>query len=91
MTGDFLVDFLASILAEEGVSNPVLLATKAAHDLRQAKVVDQRRLKTAALHRQIDTLNQHGVPTAMIAVRLGMHRTSVANIVTSLHRARKAG
>ena len=90
MSGDFLVDFLASILTEEGVADPMPVARKAAHDLRRARVVDQRRIETAALHRQIDTLNRQGVPTAMIAVRLRMHRVSVAKIVTDLHRSRKA-
>ena len=90
MSSDFLVDFLASILAEEGVADPVGLAKKAALDLRKAKVVDQRRLKTVALHRQIDTLNRQGVSTAMIAVRLSLHRCTVAKIVTDMHRSRKA-
>ena len=42
--GDFLTDFLASILQEEGVTNAREVAAKAAADLRKARFVDQRAL-----------------------------------------------
>lgn len=91
MTGDFLIDFLAAILTEEGVADPMTVARKAARDLRLVKVVDQRRIETASLHHRIDTLSRQGVPTSTIAVRLNMHRVSVAKIVSNLCRNRKAG
>lgn len=37
---DFLTDFLASILQEEGVSNAREVAAKAAADLRRVKVIE---------------------------------------------------
>lgn len=91
MTDDFLVEFLVTILIGEGVADPIPIARKAACDLRKAKVVDQRRIETASLHHRIDTLSRQGVPTSTIAVRLNMHRVSVAKIVSDLHRNRKAG
>lgn len=36
---DFLTDFLASILAEEGCPNPREVAAKAAADLRKFKII----------------------------------------------------
>lgn len=46
---DFLVTFLASMLREQGVSNPIQVAEKAARDLRHEHVIDERGVKKAAI------------------------------------------
>ncbi len=46
---DFLVTFLASMLHEQGVSNAVQVAERAAHDLRREHVIDERGVKKAAI------------------------------------------
>jgi hypothetical protein len=50
--------------------------------------ISKRRQETIDLHNRIDTLNRQGVPTSVIALRLGMHRVSVSKIVKTLHDSR---
>lgn len=47
--GDFLTDFLASILQEQGCPNPGQVAEKAAADLRRARLVDRWALLRAQI------------------------------------------
>lgn len=49
MSADFLTAFLASILAEQGVADPVGVASRAAADLRKARLVDPMAEKRAAI------------------------------------------
>lgn len=87
---DFLTDFLAVILHEQGVENPHEVAEKAAADLYKVKVVDHRRVDTVAKHRKIDQLRGQGVSCADIAKRLDMTREAVARIVTEQLELRRA-
>ena len=91
MTSDFLTGFLAAILQEHGVENHLLVAQKAAADLRKARVVNQRHLDTIAMHRQVDQLRAQGVPSAVIAERLNLTRQGVSYIVRLQLMARKTG
>ena len=91
MTADFLTEFLATILHEQGVENHIQIAQRAAADLRKAKIVDQRHLDTIALHRKIDELRAKGIPSSEIAKRFNLTRQTVSQIVRVQFVARKAG
>lgn len=86
---DFLTDFLASILQEEGVSNAREVAAKAAADLRKARFVDQGRVESLELHHKVDTLRGSGVSASAIAIRFGINRSTVHKIVQEQMGARK--
>lgn len=91
MSSDFLTDFLASILKEQGVQNPVQVAEKAAEDLRKARIVEQKRIDTVEMHRKVDALRSIGVPCSAIAERLNLKRESVSRIVRKEWELRRLG
>lgn len=90
MSSDFLTDFLASILKEQGVQNPVQVAEKAAEDLRKSRIVDQKHIRTVELHRKIDQLRGLGYERREIADRVGRTPETVDRIVREQLQIRKA-
>ena len=98
--GERMTGCLEDLLMQCWADSPDALdkVQQAMEEIRRAKLavipmeaVDPRRLATVDLHRKIDALSRAGVSTAMIAVRMDMHRVSVAKIIQTLHRQRKAG
>lgn len=78
------MSYLEFLIAEAmGLPSSDSKVAAAVHALDKAGVIDRRRVQTVELHRKIDALNRQGLSTSIIAVRLGMHRVSVAKIVRS--------
>jgi 3,4-dihydroxy-2-butanone 4-phosphate synthase len=80
MSLDFFIDSMASILKEQGVSNPLQVAEKAAADLNHAKLIDPGHIETMKAHAEIYEMRKTMTCTE-IAKATGRSRVGVSKII----------
>lgn len=86
---DFLTDFLAILLHEQGVANPREVAAKAADDLRRAKLVDPKREHVVKRRIRIYDLRCSGIPVRIIAMRMNICEALVKREISAEIRRRR--
>lgn len=89
MSEDFLTEFLACILQEQGIQNPHLVAARAAADLRKAKLVDPKREYVVRRRIRIYELRCSGLPVKTIAIRMNICEALVKREITVELRRRR--
>lgn len=82
MSEDFLTEFLACILQEQGIQNPHLVAARAAADLRRARIVHEEPVSRAKRRIKVYSLRCQGLTVEAIAERMGVHIATVKRMVS---------
>lgn len=78
---DFLTDFLAVVLHEEGAPNPRGLAEKAADQIRKAHLVNSDHLALLERQRRIYELRCLGMTVPSLAERFGISIPTVKRAI----------
>lgn len=76
MSRDFLIDFLATCLKEQGVEDPEVVAERVASDLRKARI-PRKDMHIAERDLRIYELRGKGVSPMVVAERLEMTSRAV--------------